>query len=579
VSVPGLVLVRPQALSSLPSSEERTLARRTFDVIDIVEILIHWYAGRSQNELATSLGVDRKTLRKYIAPAWAAGITPGGPPMGEADWRTLVAEWFPELTDARLRRTSWPVIEAHRDYIAAQLRVGVTAATIHQRLVDEHGLAASVASVRRWVRANLPEEARRAQVTVLRECPPPGSEAQIDYGRLGMWLDPRSGRRRTVWAFVMVLPCSRHMFMRPTLVMDQHEWTAAHVEAFAFFGGVPARLVPDNLKTGVDKPDLYDPKINRAYAELAAHYGTLVDPARVLKPRDKPQVERPMPYVRDSFWRGREFTSLDAMRADALTWCVEVAGTRACRPLDGAAPAAVFAAVEAPALMPLPVAPFVLATWSSARVGPDIHAKVGATLYSVPWRHIGDRLDARSTATMVQLFHHGDLIKTHPRKDRGKQTDLGDYPPEKIAFHLRTPTWCRRRATDIGPAATGVIDELLAENALFRLRAAQGVLGLADKHDPARLEAACAKATAAGDPSYRTIKGILAAGTETTPTARPGGDAGAAAHLHGPQQLFADIIALPIPADTDVAPTGATDTPARPDPANSDPATCENTAS
>jgi transposase len=541
------------------------LARRTFEVIDIVEILIHWYAGRSQNELSTSLGVDRKTLRKYTAPARAAGMEPGGAPMSEVDWRTLVTGWFPELTDTRLRQSSWPVIECHRDYIAAQVKEGVTAATIHQRLADEHGLMASVASVRRWVRANLPEEARRAQVTVLRECPPPGTEAQIDYGRLGMWLDPRSGRRRTVQAFVMVLPCSRHMFVRPTLVMDQAEWTAAHVEAFAFFGGVPARLVPDNLKTGVDKPDLYDPKINRSYAELAAHYGTLIDPARARKPRDKPQVERPMPYVRDSLWRGREFTSLEAMRAEALRWCVEVAGARACRPLDGAAPAAVFAAVEQHALAPLPVAPFVLASWASARVGPDIHAKVGATLYSLPWRYLGERVDARSTTTMVQFFRHGELIKTHPRKERGKQTDFGDYPPEKVAFHMRTPTWCRRLAAEIGPAATAVIGELLAENALFRLRAAQGVLGLADKHDPARLEAACAKATAAGDPSYRTIKGILAAGTETTPTARPTGDAGASAHLHGPDQLFADTLADVVPLSTahrgNAAPT-ATATPA-----------------
>lgn len=511
-------------------------------MIDIVEILIHWYAGRSQHELATSLGVDRKTQRKYTGPARAAGMGPGGPPMAEADWRTLVCGWFPELADAGLRQVSWSRIEPHRDYIAAQLKAGVTVTTIHQRLADEHGLDASVASVRRWVRANLPEDARRAQVTVLRDCPPAGSEAQIDYGKLGMWLDPGTGRRRAVQAFVMVLPCSRHMFMRPTLSMDQAEWTAAHVEAFAFFGGVPARLVPDNLKTGVERPDLYDPKINRSYAELAAHYGTLVDPARALKPKDKPQVERPMPYVRDSFWRGREFASLDAMRAEALSWCVEVAGARACRPLDGAAPAAVFDAVEREALGPLPTAPFVLAGWASAKVGPDIHAKVGATLYSVPWRYLGERVDARTTTTMVQFFLRGELIKTHPRKERGKQTDYGDYPPEKIAFHMRTPTWCRHRAAEIGPAATAVIGELLAENALYRLRAAQGVLGLADKHDPTRLEAACEKATAAGDPSYRTVKGILAAGTETTATPRPTGDAGTPAHLHGPDQLFADTL-------------------------------------
>jgi transposase len=505
--------------------------------------------------------VDRKTLRKYTAPAVAAGLEPGGAPMSEEDWRALVVGWFPQLTDTRLRQMSWPGIEAHRDYVADQLRAGVTVATIHQRLVDEHGLEASVASLRRWVRANLPEDARRGQVTVLGDGSPPGEQAQIDYGKLGMWFDPAAGRRRAVWAFVMVLACCRHMFVRPTLVMDQAEWTAAHVEAFAFFGGVPARLVPDNLKTGVDKPDLYDPKINRSYSELAAHYGTLVDPARALKPKDKPQVERPMPYVRDSFFRGREFDSLETMRAEAARWCAEVAGARACRPLDGAAPLAVFAAVTASALRPLPSASFVLASWSRPMVGPDIHAKVGKTLYSIPWRHLGRRVDARATETMVQFFLDGELIKTHPRKAVGKQTDYNDYPPEKVAFHMRTPTWCRTKATEVGPACEAVIGELLAENALFRLRAAQGVLGLAERHDPARLENACARATAAGDPSYRTIKGVLAAGTETTPspdpTARPTGDGGAAAHLRGPSQLFADVIPLPT-ADTADAATRST---------------------
>jgi hypothetical protein len=115
-----------------------------------------------------------------------------------------------------------------------------------------------------------------------------------------------------------------------------------------------------------------------------------------------------------------------------------------------------------------------------------------------------------------------------------------------------------------------VIDELLADNALFRLRAAQGEIGLGDKHDPGRLEAACAKATAAGDPSYRTIKGILAAGTETTATVRPTGDAGAPAHLHGPDQLFAipgtaivpDLLAdvIPLPTARGADPTDPTTT-------------------
>jgi len=421
----------------------------------------------------------------------------------------------------------------------------VTQATIHQRLRDEQGLAASVASLRRYVAAMLPEELRRAQVTVLREDPPPGEEAQIDYGYLGGWVDPVGGRRWRVWAFVMVLCCSRHLFVRPVLRMDQRAWTQAHVAAFGFFGGAPRRLVPDNLRTGVDRPDLYDPKLNRSYAELAGHYGVLIDPARARKPRDKARVERPMPYVRDSFWRGREFASLEQMQQDALEWCTQVAGRRACRPLGGAAPAAVFAAVEAQALLALPARPFVLATWSTARVGPDIHAKVGKTLYSIPWRLIGQRLDARETDTTVQFFHQGQLVATHPRKPAGKQTDFGHYPPEKIAFRMRTPVWCRARAVEIGPACVELIAALLEVNALFRLRAAQGVLGLADRHGPDRLEAACAKAITVGDPSYRTVKGILAAATEAEPARRPTGDGGAAAHLHGPIQLFATVIPLP----------------------------------
>ena len=520
------------------------MARRTFDVIDVTEILVHWHAGRSLNEMSDSLGVDRKTIRKYVAPAVAAGIAPGGPAKSEGEWQELVREWFPGLSDSRLRQVTWPAIGEHHEYIVEQLKAGVRMSTIHQRLRDERGLAASVASFRRYVAACVPEEARRSQVTVWNPRPSEaGEQAQIDYGILGRWLDPVTGKMRTVWAFVMVLACSRHMFVRPVVKMDQRAWTECHVEAFAFFGGVPARLVPDNLKTGVDKPDLYDPKINRSYAELAEHYGCLIDPARAVKPRDKPQVERPMPYVRDSFWRGREFASLEAMQAGAVRWSAEVAGRRACRPLEGAAPAAVFDAVEREAMRPLPAEPFVLASWARAKVGPDIHAQVNRVLYSVPWRHLGKTADVRITASMVQFFIGGELVKTHPRKMRGKQTDFADYPPEKIAFHMRTPQWCRRQAAGIGPSCEYLIGELLTDNALYRLRAAQGVIGLAGKHDPSRLEAACAKAIAAGDPSYRTVRGILAAGAERDQLPAAAGDGGAAAFLRGPAS-FANVIPL-----------------------------------
>jgi len=191
------------------------MARRSFDVFDLIELLTHWHAGRSQRQLADSLGIDRKTIAKYLAPAIAESLTPGGEPVGEAAWAGHIARWFPEVADPGLRATTWPGIEVHRDLIRDWLKAQVSAATVAQRLRDEHGVAASESSVRRWISANLSEDTTREKVTVARGLVPAGSEAQIDYGKLGMWFDPVSGRRVTVWAFVMVLAHSRHLFVQP----------------------------------------------------------------------------------------------------------------------------------------------------------------------------------------------------------------------------------------------------------------------------------------------------------------------------------------------------------------------------
>lgn len=521
------------------------MARRTIIVVDVVEILVHWHAGRRIGELCSSLGVDPKTVRKYTAPAVTAGLSPGGPRLSEAEWAVLVAEWFPTLVDPAARATTWPELEVQRDKIAKWMGV-VTVATMHQRLRDDEGVTASESSLRRFIWANFTEEAARDAVRVLRDPTDAGDEAQVDYGLLGRWVDPTTGRTRRVWGFIIVLVYSRLLFLRPVLSMDQTSWVEAHVAAVEFFGGCPARIVPDNLKTGVIKPDLYDPKINRAFGEFAAHYGCLIDPARVAKPRDKARVERMVPYARDSFFAGRanEFDSLTAMQDDAVRWCRQVANARPSRALDRVAPQAIFDAEEAGALLGLPAAPFELATWSTPKVGPDIHVKVGKALYSVPWAHIGCRLDARAGTRTVEVYLDGQLIKTHARIERGKQTDPGDYPPEKVAFMMRTPAWCRRRANELGADVAQVVAGLMEVNALYRLRQAQGVVGLADTYSPERLNAACARAIRVGDPTYKTVKGILVAGTEHDDDGNgPGGTSSTAvtapAHLHGPARLFA----------------------------------------
>jgi transposase len=225
-------------------------------------------------------------VRKYVAPAEAAGISPGGPPLSRAEWAELVRGWFPELVDARARSLTHPLIAPFRERIGEMLRTN-TVTTVHQRLRDEDRLAVSLTSFRRYCWAEFADEVRREQVRVPRPPGEPGEEAQVDYGYLGRWRDPAAGGMRRVWGFAMILAWSRHMFLRPVLTLDERAWCAAHMAAYAWFGGVPARTVIDDLRTGVDRADLYDPRINRAYAELAAHFGTLVDPARRQKPRDK----------------------------------------------------------------------------------------------------------------------------------------------------------------------------------------------------------------------------------------------------------------------------------------------------
>ncbi len=219
-------------------------------MVDVTEILRHWYAGRPKVEVARSLGVDAKTVRRYVAPAEAAGMAPGGPPVTGEQWRALARQWFPQIAGTGIRQVSWREIAVHHDRIAGLLGVAPVS-VIHQRLADEQGLGASVASLRRYVRAHFSARVRAEEVRMRRPLGAPGGEGQVDYGYLGLWPDPSTGRRRRVWAFSMVLPYSRHLFVRPAVSMTQRAWTEAQIAAFEFLGGVPRRIVPDYVPRNI----------------------------------------------------------------------------------------------------------------------------------------------------------------------------------------------------------------------------------------------------------------------------------------------------------------------------------------
>jgi transposase len=285
-------------------------------VADSREILVQWDAGEEVSRIARQLGYSRPTVRKSIRAAEQAGLTRGQHPA-----RKLTGTSSPRRPSPRSPTSdrSAPCGKTSRAYAYREEYVGQVQRTVlHQRLRDEQGLRASWGSFYRYVRATWSDRiARSPQATIRLDDPPPGAEAQVDFFYMRRWFDLDVQRERKLYAFLMTRSHSRHTFLYPVLAEDSDAWLAGHVEAFQFFGGVPKRVVPDNLTAGVSKADRYDPRLNRSYGELARYDGCVIDPARVAHPKDKPRVERTVQYARNSFFTGRDFATLAQMRAAA----------------------------------------------------------------------------------------------------------------------------------------------------------------------------------------------------------------------------------------------------------------------
>lgn len=508
------------------------MAGRRFDVADVVEVLLRWQAGQSARRIARNLGMGRDRVRAITVRAEAAGLQRTGPPLTREQWCARAADLFVDRT-AAAASAQRQQLERVREAIEAGLLTN-TATTVWQRLRDERGLEVGLTTFRRYVRDLRGVDPER--VTVRLPLTGPGEVAEVDYAQLGTWIDPRSGKRFKVYAFVMTLCFSRMHFVDVVFGCDQRSWVASHVAALQFFGGAPRQIRMDNLRTGVLRADIYDPQLNRAYAEFGVHYGVLLDPCRQGKPKDKPRVERAVPYVRDSFWRGRDFSSLNDMKGGALGWCGGVAPQRPHRHLPGTV-GEIFRTYEQPALLPLPDTPFEIARWAVATVHPDCHVQSDGRFFSVPWQHVGKQLHIRIGERVMCAYDGTVLLKTHLLKPvQRRYTDPADYPPHKVAFLQRTPVWCRRRAAELGPSVAVLVDELLGgPHPLACLRQAQGIIRLADTYAAPDIDAACRRALIA-DGSLRTVRNILARGQRDDEVEAHVSNAGA--FLHGRQALL-----------------------------------------
>ena len=464
--------------------------------------------GESERAIARDLGLSRMTVRKYHTRAEEAGFLKAevAMPTPEALATTLgVAIEAPRTPSG---------VEPYATVVAELLEQRVEVMTIFDRLHDDHGYRGSYSSVRRYVQRVHPQPAR---VTV-RVHTGPGEEAQIDFGAAGPFVDPASGRARNAWVFVMTLGYSRHQYAE--LVFDQtvRTWIACHRQAFVWFGGMPRRLVIDNLKAGVLEAALHDPVLGEAYRRMAQHYGVVVSPTRPRTPEHKGKVESGVHVVKRSFLTGHAYADLRVANEALRRWIVERAGTRD-HGTTHEAPLALFETRERGALLPLPTEPFELRETRRVKVHPDCHVVIDGSYYSVPYAQVGVQLDAFVGERVVELFRGTDLIATHPRATRkgSWQTSMEHYPAQKAAFLERTPDFCRSLAERIGPCTSEVVGQLLADRPLDRLRSVQGILGLVETVERTRLEAACQRALAFGDPRYRRIKEILNAGLDQAP--------------------------------------------------------------
>jgi len=484
------------------------MAGRRCEVTDVREVLRRLRLGEPERRIARELSLSRNTVAGYRRWAERHGLLTGALP----DPATLAA-WLHPPERARPAHEQ-SCVAPFRDQVVSWRQQGVEGQAIFQLLVEQHGFAGSYSAVKRFLRRvepTLPRATVRMEVE-------PGAEAQVDFGPAGRMLDPDQGQLRRAWAFVMTLSCSRHQYVEFVFDQTVATWCRCHRAAFEFFGGVPRRLVIDNLKAAIVRAVFDDPEVQRTYRELAAHYGCLIAPCRPRTPEHKGKVEQGgVHYVSRNCLAGRAFRDLHHANAHALRWCLETAGRR-CHGTTKQQPLVLFETAERAALLPLPATPWAAVTWKQAKLHPDCHVVFNGAYYSAPFRLIGQRLWVRATASQVQLFHAHALVASHLSARPGQRRTLHDHlPPDKAHFLLQTPRWCQEQAALIGPTCSQFIATLLGERPLDRLRGAQGVLRLAQRYGAHRLEAACARAHAVGEYRYQTVKSILAAGLDGQP--------------------------------------------------------------
>jgi transposase len=474
--------------------------------MDIREMLRLLRQGESNRAIAVALDIDRKTVGRYRTWATEQGLLAGAlPSLGDLHGlleETLNGSPPPQNTSS---------VEPYRAVVAKLHTQGVEIAAIYERL-KERDYSGSYSSVYRFVRKLEP---LTPEVTVRVETEP-GEEGQVDFGYAGYMIDPETGELRRTWVFVFTLSWSRHQYVEFVFDQKVETWLRLHRNALAFFGGVPKRVVIDNLKAGIARVCWNEPQAQQSYRECAEHYGFLITPCRPRTPEHKGKVEQGgVHYVKRNFLGGREPTTLTQANRDVRRWVQTTAGQR----LHGTTreqPLARFE-IEREALQALPRTPYDLAMWKQVKLHRDCHLVFDHAYYSAPFRLVGQQVWVHGGAREVHIYTHDyQLVATHSRANRPGQrlTHLDHLPPHKVPGLILSRDSCRQQAAEIGPATAQVVDGLLDHRPEDRLRTAARLLRLGERFGAQRLEAACDRALSFGDPAYVTVKRILEQGLD-----------------------------------------------------------------
>ncbi len=476
--------------------------------VEIAEVIRRWQSGESLRHAAAGTGLSKDTVAKYISAAAALGVARDGPSPDEEQLSQLAA--ISRTGPRQLGTPTEELLGPWADQIHRWLTGDRLQLTRIRELLLERGCRVSYPSLQRFV-ARLQWRGRSSR-TVRMEESAPGEVAELDFGRLGLVHDPDTGRRRTVWALLVVLAYSRHSFVWPTFGQKMEDVIAGLEAAWAFFGGVPKYLVIDNFPAAVAGADALHPRLTRGFLEYSQRRGFIADPARVRHPKDKPKVERGVQYVRERFFKGGDFRDLPHLREEAPRWCRDVAGQR----IHGTTrrkPLEVFQDEERQALLPWDGEPYEITHWRSAKVHPDHHVSCQYALYSVPSALCppGQQVEIGLDSKLVRIYHRGKLIKLHPRQPRGgRSTDPDDYPQELTVYTLKAPDRIKAGAAELGPSVAEFADRLFQGPLPWaKVRQGQKLLRLGQRYTPDLLDAACRKALEVDLIDVRRVERIL----------------------------------------------------------------------